>query len=81
MQVKDIKPGVLSKIFLYSNADPDKAEDEKTKRLILVSKSLEDCLLNYSNYKPNKKNKEGRKLMKGNEKSFRALIKGILEFK
>lgn len=27
-QVKDIKPGVLSKIFLLSTADPEKAKDE-----------------------------------------------------
>lgn len=80
--MKDIKPGVLSKVFTLSTKDPEKAEDENTKKMILVSKSLEDCLLNYANYKPNKKNKDKKKkMMKGNEKSFKVLIKNILEFK
>lgn len=57
-QIKDIKPGVLSKIFLLSNQDPNKAKDENQKNMILISKSLESCLVSYANYKPNKKNKQ-----------------------
>lgn len=49
--------------------------------MILISKSLEDCLVSYANYKPNKKNRDHKKLDKGDEKMFRNLIVKILEFK
>jgi len=84
--VKDIKPGVLSQIFTFSTKDPTKEYDENIKKLIYVSKSLEDCLVKYANFKPNKKSKSKLKLGKksiveDNTKAFRVLIDKILEFK
>lgn len=84
-QVKDIKPGVLSQIFTLSNRDPTKETDENNKKLILVSKALEDCLVKYANFKPNKKSKSKQKTGKKNsieenERNFKTLIDKILEF-
>lgn len=78
-QVKNIKPGVLSKIFTFSNTDPSSATDENTLKMINISKYLDDCLVKYSNYKPSKKNKKS--YIEGNEENFKIFIQKILEFK
>lgn len=82
-QVKDIKPGVLSKIFLLSNADPQEATDESTREMIEISKGLGDCLLTYANYKPNKKNrnKNLHPITPNSAKTYKNLIEKIVEFK
>jgi len=49
--------------------------------MILISKSLESCLVSYGNYKPNKKNKQQKHLEKGEHEVFKNLIAKILDFK
>lgn len=39
-QVKDIKPGVLSKIFSLAEKDVNEVKDEDTKRLSIACKGL-----------------------------------------
>jgi len=82
-QVKDIKPGVLSKIFLLSNSKLEDGEDENTREMIMISKGLGDCLLNYANYKPNKKNKSSNTnpITPKSAKNYKQLIEKIVEFK
>jgi hypothetical protein len=75
----------LSQIFTFSTKDPSKEYDESIRKLINVSKSLEDCLVKYANFKPNKKSKSKLKSGKksateDNTKNFRLLIDKILEF-
>eukprot|EP01017_Pseudomicrothorax_dubius_P006949 TRINITY_DN1208_c0_g1_i2.p1 TRINITY_DN1208_c0_g1~~TRINITY_DN1208_c0_g1_i2.p1 ORF type:complete len:494 (-),score=146.62 TRINITY_DN1208_c0_g1_i2:740-2221(-) len=84
-QVKDIKPGVLSKIFSLSEQNASETTDDDLRRLIEHSKGLEECLLSFASYKPTKKAKDKgvqaesmqREL---EEKNFRSLIDRILEF-
>jgi len=63
--VKDIKPGVLSKIFILAEKDLSEIKDENMKKLSVACKGLQDSLLEFANHKPlksaNKKNKEGDK--------------------
>lgn len=55
-QVKDIKPGVLSKIMNITEKAPVvKAVDLNTKRLLPAAQGLEGALLEYANHKPVKK--------------------------
>jgi len=55
-QVKDIKPGVLSKIMnITEKASSNQPMDENLKRLITVAKGLEETLFEYAHYKPVKK--------------------------
>ena len=82
-QVKDIKPGVLSQIFLLSNSDPKTAKDDNTREMMKISQGLGDCLLNYANYKPNKKNKSKNEnpITPNSAKTYKNLIDKIIEFK
>lgn len=78
-QVKDIKPGVLSKIFSLTEKKSEIVHDENLKKLMNASEALQECLLNYANYKPNKKVDRVR-----NEEfdvNFKVLIEKIIEFK
>ena len=77
--MKNIKPGVLSKIFTFSNTDPNSVDDPQVIKMINISKYLDDCLVKYSNYKPSKKNKKS--FIEGNEDNFKNFIQKILEFK
>lgn len=70
---------MLSKIFTFSNTDPDSVNDPHVIKMINISKYLDDCLVKYSNYKPSKKNK--RSFIEGNEENFKNFINKILEFK
>jgi len=88
-QVKDIKPGVLSKIMsITEKANAGHHHDENLKRLIAVAKGLEETLFEYANYKPVKKiftnsgeakTKEEDDPAKSNK--FRTFIENIFEFK
>lgn len=55
-QVKDIKPGVLSKIMsITEKAASNQLPNEDLDRLVTVAKDLEEILLEYANSKPMKK--------------------------
>jgi myb proto-oncogene protein len=55
-QVKDIKPGVLSKIFIIAEKEANgETHDQNMKKLISTCKNLQEYLLNYANYKPTKR--------------------------
>lgn len=58
-QVKDIKPGVLSKIFILAEKDVNEIKDEDIKKLSIACKGLQDSLLEFANHKPIKANKKG----------------------
>ena len=84
-QVKDIKPGVLSKIMnITEKANTTQAQDENLKRLISVAKGLEETLLDYANYKPVKKtfhgNGETKESLIDDTNKFRNFIDKIFEF-
>ena len=50
-QVKDIKPGVLSKIFLLAEKDPETLSDPNIKELCKACKDVQDELLEIANDK------------------------------
>ncbi|EAS07453.2 Myb-like DNA-binding domain protein (macronuclear) [Tetrahymena thermophila SB210] len=80
-QVKDIKPGVLSKIFILAEKDVNEIKDEDMRKLSIACKGLQDSLLEFANHKPlksNKKNGENKNVFQ--EQSFKTLIEKILEF-
>ncbi|EGR29065.1 myb-like DNA-binding domain protein [Ichthyophthirius multifiliis] len=54
-QVKEIKPGVLSKIFILAEENINQLKDEKIKSLTIACKELQDALLDFAN-KPIKRN-------------------------
>jgi len=83
-QVKDIKPGVLSKIMSVTEkaSSGHSVLDENAKRLITVAKGLEETLLDYANYKPTKKvynGQESKEALEDNAR-FRQFIDNIFEF-
>jgi len=55
-------------------------QDEHLKKLMNASEALQECLLNYANYKPNKK-MEKNKNKNEMDSSFKPLIEKIVEFK
>jgi hypothetical protein len=85
-QVKDIKPGVLSKIMSVTEkaSSTQPYFDENLKRLITVAKDLEETLLDYANYKPVKKalNTGGdpKDSLIEDPNKFRHFIDNIFEF-
>jgi hypothetical protein len=83
-QVKDIKPGVLSKIMSVTEkaSTGHSILDENVRRLITVAKGLEETLLEYANYKPTKKVYGQPDLKEGSEDNnkFRHFIDNIFEF-
>lgn len=84
-QVKDIKPGVLSKIMsITEKAANTQHQDENLKRLVTVAKGLEETLLDYANYKPVKKGGHGGCEAKDgiaeDTNKFRNFIDKIFEF-
>jgi hypothetical protein len=84
-QVKDIKPGVLSKIMSVTEKASSTGHsiiDDNAKRLVTVAKGLEETLLEYANYKPAKK-VYGQVDIKENTddtNKFRHFIDNIFEF-
>lgn len=81
--MKDIKPGVLSKIFILAEKDVNEIKDEDMKRLSIACKGLQDSLLEFANHKPAKTSKKNAADNKNvlQEASFKTLIEKILEFK
>lgn len=79
-QVKDIKPGVLSKVFALTERKFDNIQDENLKKLMNASSELQDCLLNYANYKP-RKTENGTNQKVELDFNIKPLIKKIVEFK
>lgn len=87
--MKDIKPGVLSKIMsITEKANAGQHQDDNLKRLITVAKGLEETLFEYANYKPVKKvfTNNGDAKTKEEEDptksgKFRTFIENIFEFK
>jgi len=83
-QVKDIKPGVLSKIMSVTEkaSSGHSILDENARRLITVAKGLEETLLDYANYKPTKKVYNGGDTKESLEDNarFRQFIDNIFEF-
>jgi len=84
-QVKDIKPGVLSKIMSVTEkaSAGQSIVDENAKRLVTVAKGLEETLLDYANYKPTKKGYNGQGDVKecaDDMNKFRQFIDNIFEF-
>ena len=80
-QVKDLKPGVLTRIFsmVEKNEDKDSFLDENFIQLIQNSEQIKDCLLNFANQKPKKKllNDYGQNV----SEQFKVIIQKIIEFK
>lgn len=78
--MKDIKPGVLSKVFALTEKKNENIQDEHLKKLMNASEALQECLLNYANYKPNKKNDKSKN-KSDVDTNFKPLIEKIVEFK
>jgi myb proto-oncogene protein len=53
-QVKDIKPGVLSKIFILAEKNPQELRDEHMRKLCIACKGLQDHILEFASHKPMK---------------------------
>ncbi|EGR30440.1 myb protein, putative, partial [Ichthyophthirius multifiliis] len=47
-QIKDIKPGVLSKVFFLAEKNENEIEDQDMKKLSVACKSLQDMLLDFA---------------------------------
>ncbi|EGR28135.1 myeloblastosis oncogene family protein, putative [Ichthyophthirius multifiliis] len=86
-QVKDIKPGVLSKIFILAEKDVNEIKDENMKKLSIACKGLQDQLLQFANqknlqkvekeWKKNIKMKKGKAFLKYQSRKFQNLISYI----
>lgn len=80
-QVKDIKPGVLSKIFTLSELNGSKLEDESLRELFKASHKLQKCLLNFANYKPSKKGGKSLTATDVIDQGIKDLVDKIVRFK
>lgn len=47
-QIKDIKPGVLSKIFILAEKNPLELKDDHMRRLCQACKGLQDSILEFA---------------------------------
>lgn len=80
--MKDIKPGVLSKIVSLTEKDPSTVGDDKLKRLVHSAKDIQEALLEYSSYKPSKKIFVAEnETLNSKAQSMKNLVERILEFK
>lgn len=50
-QVKDIKPGVLSKIFILAERNPGDIKEDDMKKLCVACKGLQDSILDFASHK------------------------------
>ena len=50
--MKDIKPGVLSKIFILAEKNPQELRDEHMRKLCIACKGLQDHILEFASHKP-----------------------------
>ena len=80
--MREIKPGVLSKIMTLTERDPSTTKDETLAKLMQSAREIQDSLLQYANHKPLKKallqnlpNREEK------SKAMKNLIQQIMEFK
>ena len=88
-QVKNIKPGVLSKIMNISGKNSNELLDENIKKLIISTKELEESLLDYAKLKPTKiqfteqteKNHDITNFEQVKTNKYNQMIDKIFEFK
>ncbi|CAD8069286.1 unnamed protein product [Paramecium sonneborni] len=73
-QIKDIKPGVLSKIFILAEKNPFELKDDHMKRLCLACKGLQDSILEFA------QSKQKSQIIQFNEEKFKQLIEKIMDF-
>ncbi|CAD8062250.1 unnamed protein product [Paramecium sonneborni] len=73
-QIKDIKPGVLSKIFILAEKNPSELKDDHMKRLCLACKGLQDSILEFA------QSKQKSQIIQFNEEKFKQLIEKIMDF-
>ncbi|CAK90826.1 unnamed protein product (macronuclear) [Paramecium tetraurelia] len=73
-QIKDIKPGVLSKIFILAEKNPSELKDDHMKRLCQACKGLQDSILEFA------QSKQKSQINQFNEDKFKQLIDKIMEF-
>lgn len=81
-QVKDIKPGVLSKITTLIDKDSNGIADPKTRKLVSSAKDIQDSLLEYANFKPTKKVFVSEsEALNSKAQSLKDLVERIQDFK
>ncbi|CAK76218.1 unnamed protein product (macronuclear) [Paramecium tetraurelia] len=73
-QIKDIKPGVLSKIFILAEKNPSELKDDHMKKLCLACKGLQDSILEFA------QSKQKSLIIQFNEEKFKQLIEKIMDF-
>ncbi|CAD8050116.1 unnamed protein product [Paramecium primaurelia] len=73
-QIKDIKPGVLSKIFILAEKNPAELKDDHMKKLCQACKGLQDSILEFA------QSKQKSQINQFNEDKFKQLIDKIMEF-
>ncbi|CAD8155903.1 unnamed protein product [Paramecium octaurelia] len=73
-QIKDIKPGVLSKIFILAEKNPCELKDDHMKKLCLACKGLQDSILEFA------QSKQKSLIIQFNEEKFKLLIEKIMDF-
>ncbi|CAD8052314.1 unnamed protein product [Paramecium sonneborni] len=73
-QIKDIKPGVLSKIFILAEKNPSELKDDHMKKLCQACKGLQDSILEFA------QSKQKSQINQFNEDKFKQLIDKIMEF-
>lgn len=80
--MKDIKPGVLSKIMTLTEKDPDTVADTRIRKLVHSAKDIQDSLLEYANFKPTKKVFVSESdTLNSKAQSMKDLVERILDFK
>ena len=85
--MKEIKPGVLSKIMDLSEYCLKTPLNENLGKLVASAKNIQECLFEFANCKPGKKmlirnnEAESNQSLKNDPKAFKELIGDILEFK
>ncbi|CAD8147801.1 unnamed protein product [Paramecium octaurelia] len=73
-QIKDIKPGVLSKIFILAEKNPSELKDDHMKKLCIACKGLQDSILEFA------QSKQKSQIIQFNEEKFKQLIEKIMDF-
>ncbi|CAD8049542.1 unnamed protein product [Paramecium sonneborni] len=73
-QIKDIKPGVLSKIFILAEKSPSELKDDHMKKLCQACKGLQDSILEFA------QSKQKSQINQFNEDKFKQLIDKIMDF-
>ena len=75
----------MSKIFSLIESNCEDIKDENLKNFINASEGLKDCLLNFANYKPKKKNmgenKKNNDFENFQDETFKKVLEKIIKFK